>query len=209
MGKNSPVQKSSSKKKNLPVTEVVSDPVLRLMERLSAKLIAYRKREEIDQKQMAELMNIGQSRYNEIENLRNLNPDFGISIAFLIRFAELEKTNLSTIIESLQDKKESHKARKKNSDEDFILAFSNVKSNEKELLCMTKNNVENSTVIPDRIKWLVDLGLDLFSLETKEQLEFEMRIHQMLLKEKSKNRLSLEQRRGRLTSIMRELISLS
>ena len=209
MGKKSPTTNLSVKKKTLVTPDVTTDPVLRLMERLSEMLIAFRKREGYDQKQMADLMNIGQSRYNEIEKLRNLNPEFGVSVAFLMRFAELEKTTLGHIVEEIQEKKESLKVKKKNSEELFFQAFSGVKLNEKELLCTAKNKQVETTVIPDRVKWLVELGLDLFSMETKEQLEFEMGIHQLLLKEKGKGRLSQDQRRTRLTAIMRELILIS
>ena len=209
MGKTSPNLKTATKKKIGAKPERDSSSALVLVERLSELLIAFRKREGLDQKQMAELMDIGQSRYNEIEKLRNLNPDFGVSLAFLLKFSELEKTNLSTIAEAIQTKQPGAPTKRDQIDEALLKAFAGVKLEHRNQLSLVKNAPHESEAIQDRIKWLIDVGLDLFSLSTQEQLEFEMRIHQQLLKAKIKGRLNQDERRQRLTSIMRELIEIS
>ena len=209
MGKTSPSLKTATKKKIGAKPTHDSSSVLVLVERLSELLIAFRKREGLDQKQMAELMDIGQSRYNEIEKLRNLNPDFGVSLAFLLKFSELEKTNLSTIAEAIQTKQADAPTKRDQIDESLLNAFSGVKLEHRNQLSLAKSAPHESEAIQDRIKWLTDLGLDLFSVSTQEQLEFEMRVHQQLLKAKSKSRLTQDERRQRLTLIMRELIEIS
>ena len=103
MGSSS--SKSSHSPQNPLHKEAKKPPILIMMEKLSVQLIAFRKREGLDQKQMAKLMGMGQSRYNEIEKVRNLNPEFGVSLCFLLRFAQLEKISLSALAESLQDQK--------------------------------------------------------------------------------------------------------
>jgi transcriptional regulator with XRE-family HTH domain len=210
------VGSSSSKSSHSPQNplhkEAKKPPILIMMEKLSVQLIAFRKREGLDQKQMAKLMGMGQSRYNEIEKVRNLNPEFGVSLCFLLRFAQLEKISLSALAESLQDQKPGTPSPRDKWDENLAHLFSNLKLQDRQALFQKGSEPSSSKVISPgqpQLKWLVELGLDLFSLDVKEQLQFEMTLHQKILKEKTKGRISQQQRRARLHLVMEELIHLS
>lgn len=209
MGKTSPTQKTTVKKQSSAKEPKSSDQVLPMVGRLSELLLAYRTREGLDLKEMAERMGIGQSRYNEIEKNRNLNPDFGVSLAFLQRFADLEKKTLSALAASIQGQAPSGASKRQQIDDEFLSTFSRVKLDDRLDLIAAGKKKSEVEAIPDRIKWLVDLGLDLFSMDVRDQLEFEVRIHHLLLKEKHKSRLTNEARRDRLTLILRKIIDLS
>ena len=211
MGIKSADQKPPAKKptKKGPSKEKDTPPVIKLMERLSAQLMAFRKREDVDLLKMSQFMEMGQSRYNEIEKVRNVNPEFGVSVAFLLKFAELEKISLSQLAQAIQDPKSESRSKRNKVDEALIDTFSQVKLEDRNLLCSLGRVATQSQAIQDRIKWWVEMGLDLFTMDIKEQLDFEMRVHQVLLKNKTGNRITSEQRRARLTTIMQELISLS
>lgn len=209
MGKTSPTQKTTVKKQSSAKEPKSSDQVLPMVGRLSELLLAYRTREGLDLKEMAERMGIGQSRYNEIEKNRNLNPDFGVSLAFLQRFADLEKKTLSALAASIQGQAPSGASKRQQIDDEFLSTFSRVKLDDRLDLIAAGKKKSEVEAIPDRIKWLVDLGLDLFSMDVRDQLEFEVRIHHLLLKEKHKSRITNEARRDRLTLILRKIIDLS
>jgi transcriptional regulator with XRE-family HTH domain len=204
MGKRSPLITKKKTSKNANPADKSNAEVMRLLDKFSRMLVEYREREGLDQKAMAEKLDIGQSRYNEIEKLRNLNPAFGVSLALLQRFAQLERMPISSVIEKMEGRHTKPAGRELLSDT-LIEAFDGLSFGERDQFNREIMR-SGSPSIPNKLKWWVNLGLDLFSMKEKDQLEFEMSIHQYLLKSLGAKAPDSQERRARTYAIMKEIL---
>jgi hypothetical protein len=62
-------------------------------------------------------------------------------------------------------------------------------------------------MIPHRARWWVDLGLDLFAMEEKERLEFEMNVQKSLLQKLPAEHPKAQVHRQRIFALMNSILN--
>jgi transcriptional regulator with XRE-family HTH domain len=157
---------------------------------------------------MAEKLGIGIARYNQIENMRGLNPETGFSLGLLSRFAKLLDLPVSALLSRFEKETNQTNSTARLSIESELAPYFLRLNYEKLRKIVQAVSIESdSHIMRDRMSWLISVGIDLFSLSLLDQLEFEMQIHQRILKSKSESAEAAQQRRERVIEIMAELLS--
>lgn len=186
--------------------KVGAEAVLELIERLSQIMLRYREREGLSQKEMAGHLGIGITTYNSLEKMRNQDGDYGCSLALLVRFCDLEGLRLTELFAELEGQPAASSERDKY--EETVLAFMASLSNEQRRdFSAVFGSTEESEMIPHRARWWVDLGLDLFAMEEKERLEFEMNVQKSLLQRLPSAHPKAQIYRQRIFSLMNTILN--
>jgi hypothetical protein len=209
MAVRSPSSKTSSKPKIAQTESEVESvsmsdagkEVMEIMKRLSKTLREFRECEGLLQDQLASRLDLSVVRYADLEKLQKINPEYGCSLALLVRLAQEKRLTLPDLIVELQGnkKRDSEKTELEN---DIVDLFGQIPFEKREEFVKVLGNKGKS----ETMLWWVELGLDLMSLPEKKTLEIEMDIQRAVLESGQQSEAAGQERRVRIFKLMEKIL---
>jgi transcriptional regulator with XRE-family HTH domain len=199
--KSNSTQNSKAQDEGAKAVAVVTN----IMTQFSKALVNYRTREGIQQPELAERLDLGTARYNQYENLRDLNMESGSPIGLLVRFAQLEGLPLSELLSRFEGPSKGHSERL-NLEKELAEKFTRLSSRDTQKF-LDAINTENTTksLINDNLVWWVNIGLDILQMPRKKRLEIEIEVQKSLLQE-CKDDIESKYRKDRIFAAMNEIL---
>ncbi|MFK7822849.1 MAG: helix-turn-helix domain-containing protein [Oligoflexales bacterium] len=173
----------------------------RILKKISRYLLEYRRKNEITQYEMANVIGLSISRYSEIE--RNMGHA-GLALKTLLIIAELEHNSISEFFQTLENEKPSSKL--KINEDPLVKHFDELNKPIKMafLKRVRKNNPRHRT-IPNKLKWSIDL-MNLMLDGKPEQLEeMELMILNYYINQISKNADNKKAVKGRVSKLIKNM----
>ena len=204
---------NSARKKNQATIErsrsnrnSVSKYIEQILSQFSRALISFRAKESLQQSQLAEKLDLGIARYNQYENLRDLNFDSGPPLGMLVRFAQLEGLPLSELIARFESSEKAESTDRQELESKLAKQFTRLsQESTEEFLRRISSESEKTKIKEDALVWWVKTGIDMLRLPRAKQLEIEIEIQKSLIE--SSDQVQAKLRRERIFTLMSELLA--